>query len=200
MECVILCGGQSARMGQEKARLPWQGREIVDVLVERLAGIGRVSLSVAFPGQLAGKPYPRLSDAVPGAGPLGGICTALAAGGDPEDEVFIAACDMPFLTAGTALFLSAALPAEGDAAVPLGPDGWRHPLCAVYRRRAGRVFQEQLEAGRFRLRDALDRLSIAYIPADRLPGGAAVLTNLNTAAAYQTACLAARRHREGNDG
>lgn len=186
MECAILCGGRSRRMGTDKARLPWQGREIVDILAERLCRVGPVVLSVGRPGQLAGKPYPQLTDRFPDTGPLGGLYTILSA--SQEDLVFAAACDMPFVTAETALALARALPEAAEAAVPITPDGWVHPLCALYRASACQALREQLLAGDFRLRSALARLRTVYVPAAELPGGATALVNLNTMAAYQAAC------------
>jgi len=69
-------------------------------------------------------------DVMPGAGPLGGLLTALGRI-DPAGQAVFLAVDLPFVTTDVLRRLIDA--AEGwDAAVPVGPAG-AEPLCAVYR-------------------------------------------------------------------
>lgn len=70
---LVLAGGASSRMGQDKACLNWQGRTLLDHALARLAEAGAdpVLVSGNRPG-LDGIP-----DAEPGRGPLGGLLTVL---------------------------------------------------------------------------------------------------------------------------
>ena len=93
MAGFVLVGGNSTRMGRDKAQLPLHGR----TLVEHIAGaVAEAAGSVTLIG--APERYPDLGirmlpDSRPGAGPLGGICTALAST-DAEWNLIVA-CDMP---------------------------------------------------------------------------------------------------------
>ncbi len=91
---AILAGGNSERMGMDKAQLEIAGRSIlgrlVDVataLTDRVMVIGRTKLSESIPENVT-----CYKDAWKDAGPLGGIATALRIA---ESDVLVIACDMP---------------------------------------------------------------------------------------------------------
>lgn len=179
---VILCGGRSQRMGRDKARLIWNGRELLDDIAGRLSALGEVLLSADRKTRFAGKPWPIVEDQYPDCGPLGGVCSALLACKTPL--LFVVSCDMPFITWETGGMLRDCL-GRNDAAVPVEFDGRVHPLCAVYRKDAAPVLLRQLQTGNFRMRDALSRLQAAYVPAGDLPGGSRSLCNVNTPEEYR---------------
>ena len=133
---AILAGGRATRFGgRDKSALVVAGRTIRDRLMKELASVVGLCeilwVGVGTPTAPAGARL--VADIVPGSGPLGGIHAALIHG--QADATFIAACDMPFVTAA----LVARLFDEFDAAdapgivVPQTDRGY-HPLCAVYGR------------------------------------------------------------------
>ena len=92
----VLCGGQSRRMGRDKALLPFgQG-----TLVEHVADVVRKaagSVTLVGPAERFGAlQLPVIEDEQPGLGPLGGIISALAS--CPGEKCLIVACDLPDLT------------------------------------------------------------------------------------------------------
>jgi molybdopterin-guanine dinucleotide biosynthesis protein A len=83
----VLAGGQSTRMGQDKALLNWRGQTLLQHMVARLQ-------TVADPVRVVGRaPLP---DRLPGLGPLSGIATGLEA--SLTDANLFVAVDLPFLT------------------------------------------------------------------------------------------------------
>ena len=96
---AILAGGQSRRMGSDKALLALEGRPLLTRIARaaQAAGAGVVVVGRARDRDLALDDVQFVPDALPGQGPLGGLHTALlhAAG----DAVLLVACDMPNLTA-----------------------------------------------------------------------------------------------------
>lgn len=91
---AILAGGNSERMGMDKAQLEIAGRSIlgrlVDVataLTERVMVVGRTKLSESIPANVT-----CVKDSWKDCGPLGGIATALKVA---ESDVLVIACDMP---------------------------------------------------------------------------------------------------------
>lgn len=181
---VILCGGRSRRMGMDKARLEWDGQELLDVIAGNLSVLGEVFLAADKKERFPGVPYTVVEDRYPDCGPLGGVCSALLACTTPF--LFVVCCDMPFVTGEVGRVLQSRLEA-GGAAVPREKTGWSHPLCAVYRRDAVPELLRQLQIGNFRMRDALSRLCVVYVPAEDLPGGSRVLYNVNTPEDYRKA-------------
>ena len=83
VEVVILAGGLSERMGQDKARLRLRGRSL-------LAWVRAAARATGWPVRVIRR------DLVPRCGPLGGVWTALR-GSRAERLVFLS-CDMPFVT------------------------------------------------------------------------------------------------------
>lgn len=129
---VILAGGQSLRMGRDKALLEIDGQPLVRRLANLLAGItGEVILSAGQPERYAFLGLPVIHDLFPGQGPLAGLHAAMRHSRRP---VFILlACDLPQVHSG--LLECLIRHSEGsDAVVPLTSDGRIHPLCGLYRR------------------------------------------------------------------
>ena len=178
---VILCGGRSRRMGRDKARLQWNGGELLDEIAGKLSVLGEVFLSVDSKSRFSDKPYPIIEDRYPDCGPLGGVCSALLFCRTPL--LFVVSCDMPFVTGEVGRVLRDRMEPGAGAAVPVEADGRVHPLCAVYCRDAASVLLEQLQSGDFRMRDALGRLRAVYVPAEKL--GSRVLCNINTPEEYR---------------
>jgi molybdopterin-guanine dinucleotide biosynthesis protein A len=96
---VILAGGQSQRMGRDKAMVQWKGRALLARALSMAAGAGATEI---FISGRKGVDYslpdiPVLLDLKPGIGPLGGIERALATTHSPL--VLVLAVDMPQITA-----------------------------------------------------------------------------------------------------
>jgi molybdopterin-guanine dinucleotide biosynthesis protein A len=92
----ILAGGQSVRLGRDKATLEWHGRHLLDHMVELLSGVCN-SVQIVGRGNLP--------DLTPGLGPIGGILTALAS--STTDLNLIVAVDLPLLTSSFLKYLKA---------------------------------------------------------------------------------------------
>jgi len=96
---VILAGGQSSRMGRDKAFLEYRGRPL---LAHQLATVEALQPAEIF---ISGRPsadygafgYPVLHDAFPNCGPLAGIERALAISHSPL--LLVLAVDMPSMRA-----------------------------------------------------------------------------------------------------
>src|SRR5947207_935848 len=124
----VLVGGASSRMGQDKARLPLEGKTLLDrvaAAVEEAAG--SVTL-VGAPERYANLGLRAVPDGRPGCGPLAGIHAALT---DSRAEWnLIAACDMPLIAAPfLRSLLDAAESSGADCLIPSGPSGHPEPLC-----------------------------------------------------------------------
>jgi molybdopterin-guanine dinucleotide biosynthesis protein A len=131
---VILCGGESRRMGRAKAWLPF-GDERMLQRVARLAGtVARPIVVVAAPGQ----ELPDLAadivvvrDPISGRGPLQGLAAGLAALPDSTLVAYATATDVPFLEPGW-MSRSVELSDGFDLVIPF-VGGFHHPLAALYR-------------------------------------------------------------------
>ena len=129
----IQAGGESSRMGEDKALKSFLGRPLIHRVVERLSSIAdEVIVTTNRPSEYAFLNLPLFPDLKPGRGALGGLYTAIASAKHPL--VGIVACDMPFASATLLEAASSLLLEEGvDVVIPKSEEGYE-PLHAVYRR------------------------------------------------------------------
>ena len=79
MSVVIQAGGESSRMGQDKALLPFLGKPMISRVMARLAPIAEEMLvTTNHPEDYSFLDIPLFSDLNPGHGALGGLYTALS--------------------------------------------------------------------------------------------------------------------------
>lgn len=134
---VILAGGQSRRMGRDKALLLFEGRSLLARQAELLNRLGpeEIFVSASARGVYESVGYPVIADAAAGVGPLMGILTALRAVRTPM--VLILAVDMPLMTVG----LLEALRTQATEKTGVVPhvNGRVEPLVAFYPKQAAKV-------------------------------------------------------------
>ncbi|WP_022973066.1 molybdenum cofactor guanylyltransferase [Xanthomonas maliensis] len=89
---LVLAGGQSSRMGRDKALLPWHGQPLLAHMqaLLRTAGAHEVLVSGRYPD--AGG----IADAQPGLGPLGGLASVVKTLADTT-VLLVVPVDMPLL-------------------------------------------------------------------------------------------------------
>jgi molybdopterin-guanine dinucleotide biosynthesis protein A len=146
MNCsaVILAGGQSARMGRDKAELALAGETLLERQLKLAQAVGAVELLIS--GR-AGQNYARfgcpvLTDNFPQAGPLAGIESALQVCRHPL--LLVLAVDMPQLTSAV---LSVLLEQSGGK-IGIIPRvaGRADPLAALYPKVAAPLAAKMLGA------------------------------------------------------
>ena len=133
LSIVIQAGGQSSRMGRNKALLPFLGQPLIERVLSRVNPLADEILVSANPSEEYNfLNVPLIPDVIPGIGALGGLFTALKAASCPF--VGVVACDMPFanpiLLRGCQEMLDNS---DFDAVIPSSVYGLE-PLHAVYRR------------------------------------------------------------------
>lgn len=91
---AILAGGKSTRMGQHKALLPYEGKPLVEHLIERLKNNVQLLFVVGCPEPGLYRPVSVrvIADEQPELGPLGGILTALRYA-QKQDYLLVLPCD-----------------------------------------------------------------------------------------------------------
>ena len=172
---AILCGGKSTRMKTDKAKLAWYGKPLLSHIISGFSSFDDLFLSVNEESRYAETGLRRVTDILPGNGPLSGLCASLQAA--KNEIVFVTTCDAPLVDARTARILTAAL-GSFDAVIPISKEGL-HPLIAVYKKSALEPALENLQNGKRKITDLLDRLTVSYLPATALPHGELTLANLN---------------------
>lgn len=188
---IILCGGESRRMGQPKAWLPFAGERMLPRVVRILNEVVSPIAVVAAPGQdLPPLPasVPIVRDAMAGRGPLQGISDGLRALTGAVDSAYVSSCDVPLLQPA---FVRRMIDLLGDnqMCVPCC-NAIHHPLAAVYRVDVAPVIDRLLAQNRLRLQCVMDELRTRIVTEVELRDvdpGLKSLQNLNTPQEYEAA-------------
>lgn len=176
----VLAGGQSSRMGRDKALLPYRDTLLVDWIARQVEAAAGSATLVGHPGRYRFLGRPVLADLRPGCGPLAGIETALEA--TTAEFNLIVACDLPNLTRDLlAGLLEAAMGQDADCTLPEAPGIDQPPLCAVWRRRCRDKVRQALDQGERKLARLLEQLRLSRWTV----AGAAWAVNLNTPEDYR---------------
>ena len=132
LSVVIQAGGQSTRMGEDKALKPFLERPLIERVVGRLRPIAdELLVTTNHPEAYGFLDLPLVPDLRPGRGALGGLYTALASA--THGAVAVVACDLPFANAPL-LVASAGILIEDEVDVVVAETAHGlEPLHAVYR-------------------------------------------------------------------
>jgi molybdopterin-guanine dinucleotide biosynthesis protein A len=180
LTAFVLAGGQSTRMGREKAMLELGGHTLLERALQLALTVAAEAIVVGSRGEF--ERYGRLlEDVYPGQGPLGGIHAALWA--SPTDLNLILAVDTPFLEARFLEFLVAQARESGAVVtLPRTADGF-HPLAAVYRRAFRETAEQALAEGRNKIDALFAQVETRVLEEEELRRFAfapAIFENLNT--------------------
>src|SRR5437868_4811401 len=148
---IVLCGGQSKRMGRPKAWLPFAGESMLARVVRLLGEAVSPIIVVAAPGQDV-PPLPAaiqvVRDEERGRGPLQGLSAGLAALDGLCDAAYLSSCDVPFLRPA---FVERLIELLGQHAVCVPRVGnYHHPLAALYRLEVKDIVDRLLAEDRLR--------------------------------------------------
>lgn len=208
---VVLCGGESSRMGTPKAWLDFVGEPLLARVVGRVAAAAWPLVIVAAPEQkLPSMPVEALivRDPTRGLGPLQGLAVGLAALDGRARAAFVASTDAPFLTPAFirrihAIHTLQTLPGALPAIVVPRAHGHDHPLAAIYDLRVLSAAEALLAEGTRRLSALLARARTLFadpqlLLADRELRAAdpalRALRNVNTPEDYRAALAEEREH------
>ncbi|HTM56648.1 MAG TPA: molybdenum cofactor guanylyltransferase [Pirellulales bacterium] len=188
---IILCGGQSSRMGVPKWSLPFGPETMLERVVRLVGTVCEPLVLVRAAGQVLpafGKQIIIAEDARPDRGPLEGIAAGLAALPDQVEAAYVTTCDAPLVVPA---FIERLFELLGDeSAVAPVHEGFVYPLSAVYRTRLLDVVSTLLEADRLRPSDLFDLVATRRVSSQELRDvdpRLDTLKNLNTPEEYLTA-------------
>jgi molybdenum cofactor guanylyltransferase len=165
MTGIILAGGESRRMGTDKALLDINGRPLIELILEVFAGLFKKTIIVTnTPDRYRMYGVELTHDVLDIRGPLTGIYSGLLRSNDEYN--FVAACDMPFLNPRLIEYMGT-VAAGHDAAVPQF-DGFLEPLHAVYRKGILPTIEMQARKQDRRIRGIFDHIRVRYVTGEEI--------------------------------
>ncbi len=190
MAAIILAGGRSSRMGENKMLLPLGDSTIVGKLVSALQNLfAEIIVVTDHPEAYQSLPVRVAEDQVScsSRNSLTGIHGGLSV--SSYEYNLVLAGDMPFVERAVLRRLCSSC--EGhDVTVPHG-EGFFQPLCAVYRKSCLPGIERRLKNGQYKILDFFSEIKVQYVDFEelkRLDKNLLSFFNVNTPEEYKRAC------------
>ncbi len=162
---VILSGGKSSRMGQNKALLKLGEERAIERVARQMKSLfSEVLLITNQPTEYKFLALPTFPDLYNNCGPLGGIHSALVHA--QTSKVFIISCDMPMMTAE---IIDAILnfPSIRPIVVPV-TEGLVQQICGIYSKACLPVLEQMLKGKKYKVMNLLDEMGAEIIEMNKL--------------------------------
>ena len=156
LSAVLLAGGESRRMGTDKATFPFRGKPLWQIQLETLRRLrpAEIFLSVRTDPSWRPRDAQFIADVPPSRGPLSGIAASLV--NIRTAHLLVLAIDMPFMTENYLRSICDAM--EPGRGVIANINNRAEPLAAVYPREAEIDFRTALAGADFSLQNLVRQL------------------------------------------
>ena len=179
ISAVLLAGGESSRMGQDKSIISFRGEPLWKRQLDLLRRIQPKEILVSARTDPSWRPADTtfIADQQPACGPLGGIAAALSR--IATDHLLVLAIDVPFIRESYLLELCQRIKA-GQGVVPT-IENRAEPLVAIYPRESAFEFNRALSGRDFSLQSLIRKLVALskLCPVVVLPEELPLFRNLN---------------------
>lgn len=178
---IVLAGGQSRRMGFNKAEALVHGRSMLLHMIDKLSAITPVILVSSGNLTYPDIEYPQIPDEYPDCGPLGGIYSVLKA--SITDLNLVVSCDIPLVTVEILNYIvEKAEESKALITAPMDENGQLHLLCGVYHKNILPFMERQLKLNALKLKNlsALTSIEIVEISEEHPLYDKHAFKNVNT--------------------
>ena len=173
----ILAGGKSSRMGMDKGLMVFNGKAIVQRVMEQMKPAVNKLVIVSNNPEYEKFGLEVVVDIIKNIGPAGGIHAAL--NHTNAEKNFLVSCDMPFITTGSIEFIIRHS-LQSQITVPVY-QCQTEPLFGVYSKECLTKWQELIQQGIIKLQDIISHFSLLKLDVDGNPlFYDSPFTNINT--------------------
>ncbi|TRX27786.1 molybdenum cofactor guanylyltransferase [Flavobacterium franklandianum] len=177
INAYILAGGKSSRMGTDKGLLLFEGKPMIQYVMEQMQPIFDKIVIVSNNLEYEKFGLEVIPDLIKAIGPAGGIYTAL---NHSDCQLnFIVSCDMPFVTAAAIEFILKN--AQENQIVLLENQGKIEPLFGIYSKECEEIWLQLIGQEKVKLQDMVLHFRLKTIPVENNEIFAATFfKNINT--------------------
>ncbi|WP_292009729.1 molybdenum cofactor guanylyltransferase [Chryseobacterium sp.] len=157
MKAIVLAGGNSSRMGQNKALMKLGNQPVIQYAIDNLS---RVFDEVYISGSSLEYPFFKniIEDSVQSRGPIGGIYSALEY---CREDIFVCSCDMPFISVK---LIEDILSKKAEERINVLRYGDKiYPTLGIYPYSAIEVIKQSIERGHLKMTALLELQNANYI-------------------------------------
>jgi molybdopterin-guanine dinucleotide biosynthesis protein A len=189
---IILCGGKSRRMGQDKGSMSFHGKPMIIHVIETLTHVADEIVLVLRDKNQADE-YKKFlkdlklteninfkicTDILKDQGPLAGILTGFQH--IVSNKAMVLPCDSPFVSE---FFVKKMFELSGysdfDAFVPKWSDGRLEPLHSIYKKNSQPVIRKLLEEDILDVKSFITKLDVKFIDVESLDPTGRSFFNIN---------------------
>ncbi len=164
---IILAGGESKRMGTDKAFVRLNGKPLISYALNTLKTVSSEILLSVGSAPLQYENLRVVKDIYPNCGPVSGIFSALSQSKTKLNLVL--SCDMPFVSAELLKFLLDEVAGNpADVVLPVDENGQWQTLCAVYSKDILPQLEKALTQNRLKLKGIIAETDYRLIPAEKI--------------------------------
>jgi len=181
---LVVCGGQSSRMGADKSLLDYHGQPQRYYLYDMLGKICDkvfISCNEQQANEIPGKYQVIVDDIKYGdTGPMGGLLSAFSK--KPDTSFLVVGCDYPLIKGKDLAKLMAAMTDEDFAISYFNPEPQiREPLLAIYSEKSAELLADQFKTGNYSLNHFLKSVHAKTV----IPDNPQILKSIDTPEAYR---------------
>ena len=161
---LLLAGGYSTRMGQDKAFIQYKGKPVYQHLAQTLDCVcAEVKISCRQEQEALFSDYTTIIDAFPSSGPLTGLLSAFM--DDPRNSKLVAPVDMPYLTVDfLRKYLISQRDVFADATIIMDQrTDTLHPLVGIYETSSYSTISQQFQKGQYSVKKILNMLRVNVV-------------------------------------
>ena len=172
---IILAGGKSSRMGEDKGFLKLNGKTFMSSIIAALKPIVGEIIIVSNNSEYDVFNLKRVADSMEDSGPLAGLYSGLLHS-ETENNIVLS-CDVPLISSSVLKKLLEGAPSEAEV-IQFESEGKTMPLVAMYKKKCRHHFLKLLQTNERRLSFAIDQLDVKTITLDSELGK--TVRNINT--------------------
>lgn len=170
---IILAGGNSSRMGEDKGLMLVNGKPMIQHVIDVAKGVVEDIIIVSNNSEYEKFGYTVVVDEIKGKGPLGGIYTGLQH--SKTQLSLVLSCDIPYVNASILNLLISH--SEGyDITIPK-KDDVTHQLLGVFSKRCLMTFKNAIDDDELKLITLFKKLNLNIVDASHFSGR--LFTNIN---------------------
>ncbi len=156
---IVIAGGKSSRMGQNKALMNFKGKRLIDNAISVINPLVDTVI-ISSNDLLPDISYLQIQDKYTGIGPISGLYSCLLAS-NSECNLIIP-CDVPLVSAQFYEDLIDSIKGY-DAVIPRLPDGKLEPLVAIYSKNILEIIHQQILEKNYKLINLFSLIKVKYI-------------------------------------
>jgi molybdenum cofactor guanylyltransferase len=176
---IILSGGQSSRMGSDKAFIEFQGKSLIEYPINLLQQFCNEIIISANSQEYQRFGFKLIHDNFPGCGPIGGVFSSLKH--SSNDWNLVLGCDTPYISGDVLTRLIGYI--DNYNCIISIHYNLKEPLVALYNKNSLSVFLEHIKEKDYSMHSLLKNLNCRYVDvSDVVDNNPLLFSNFNSLA------------------